>query len=178
MPGVLKLLILTVFIHVALTGGNIYVMNMGETPYYGGPTGFLPGSSDSAHPYDAFSSWLSGGGDRLNDPGDQGGIAILQWIVRKPLCGMVNLVRVMITLTIFHYDVIQLIPTAGFGGWVKILVHLLGALLTAGLMSALVAFAVRAGVFSNIYILGLVLGVAALGIVATLLNAGGVFGCG
>ena len=181
MPGVIKLTVVAAILHIALMGSTIFLQNWGTgaTPFYGGNTGFLPATGDSAHPYDKFSAWLAGGGTRLNDPGDQGGIGILQWIVRKPLCGMVGVVKSLISLTTLHaYDVIQLIPTEGFGGWFKILVHMIGALLSAALMSVLVAFAIRTGVFSNVYTMGLVLGVAALGVVSTLLNAGGVFSCG
>lgn len=178
MPGILKLLVLTLVIHVALTGATIYLANAGDTPYYGGSTGFLPGTGDDQHPYDQFSGWLSGGGSRLNEPAQEGGIGILRWIVDTPMCGMVFIVRGLITLTIFHYDVVQLIPTDGFGGWFKILLHLLGALLTGALMSTMVAFAIRAGVFSNVYLMGIILGIAVVGIAASALNAGGVFSCG
>lgn len=178
MPGIQKLLILTLGIHICLVLATIYLTNLGETPYYGGSAGFLPSTGDSAHPYDRFSAWLAGGGDQLNDPGDQGGIAILQWIVRKPLCMSVSFVRWLIILTTFSYEVIQLIPTGGFGGWFKILIHLVGVFLTGLLAQAGVRFAIQAGVFSNIYMMGMVLGISTVGIVSTALNAGGVFSCG
>lgn len=179
MPGVLKLRTIATILHISLMGATIYLQNWGDaTPFYGGATGSLPSTGDGNHPYDWFSAWLSGGGTRLDDPGDQGGIQILGWIISGPLCGMVVIVKALLSLTILHYDVVQLISTDGFGGWFKILIHMVGAYLSISLMSRLVAFAIRAGVFSNVYIMGAIGLVSVLGIAATALNVGGIFSCG
>ena len=91
---------------------------------------------------------------------------------------MVGIVKALLSLTILHYEVVQIISTDGFGGWFKILIHMAGAYISISLMSHLVAFAIRAGVFSNVYIMGAVGLVSLLGIAATALNAGGIFSCG
>lgn len=179
MPGIIKLLVVAVILHSALMGADIFLDNIASsTAHYGGQTGFLPATGDRDHAYDQFTAWLGGGGSQLADPGDQGGIAILQWIVRTPLCGMIGIIRFLVSLTILNYDVVRLIPSDGFGNWFKILVNIVGALLNGTLMSVVVRFAIQAGVFSNVYLMGLVLGIAVIGAVATALNAGGIFGCG
>ncbi len=178
MTGIQKLFILTLGIHVCLVLATIYLTNMGDVPYYGGSTGFLPGTGDGANAYDQFTGWLLGGGYRPGDPGNQVGIPLLGWIIAKPLCGMVSAVRWLIILTTFNYDVVQLIPTGGFGGWFKMLIHLVGVFLTGAVMNALVRFGIQAGVFSNVYVMGAIGVVSVIGIGATALNAGGAFSCG
>ncbi len=149
-------------------------------PFYGGSTGFLPSTGDDTHAYDVFSAWLSGGGPTVADPGDQGGIGVLAWAVRTPpLCGMVSVVKFIISLAILHlYDAIQIILSDGFGNWFKIIIHVLGALIAIGLIARIVDIAVRAGVFSNQYLLILILGVSIIGSLATVLDASGGLSCG
>ena len=178
MTSLVPLLIFAAIIHIALMGGTIFLQNLtAATPYYGGETGFLPSTGNQANTYDKFSAWLSGGGPSANDPGSAGGVGILQWAVRTPLCGMVSVIKFILSLSVLNYDVIRLIPSDGFGNWFKIIVHVLGALITIALFSRIVEFAIRAGVFSNVYLMAIVLGIAVLGTVATALNASGGLSC-
>ena len=61
---------------------------------------------------------------------------------------------------------------------VAALIHLVAALIHIGLLSVLVGFAVRAGVFSNIQLMVALGVISSFGIVATLLSAGGALSCG
>lgn len=180
MIALVPLFVVALVVHVALMLASIFLSNLGDAlPFYGGTTGFLPSTGDDAHAYDKFSVWLSGGGPAIDDPGDAGGIGVLAWAVRTPLCGMVSVVKFILSLATLHlYDAIQIIPSDGFGNWFKIVIHILGALIAIGLIARIVDIAIRAGVFSNNTLLLLLLGVSILGSVATVLDAAGGLSCG
>ena len=180
MISLVPLLKAALIVHIALMLASIFLANLGDAlPFYGGPTGFLPATGDDAHAYDKFSAWLSGGGPSVNDLGNQGGIGVLAWAVREPLCGMVSVVKFIISLATLHlYDAIQVIPSDGFGNWFKIVIHILGALIAITLIARIVDIAIRAGVFSNQYLLILILGVSIIGSLATVLDASGGLSCG
>ena len=76
----------------------------------------------------------------------------------------------MLSMTILKYGIIDLIPNAGFGLWFKTVIHLVAALIHVGLVSVLVGFAVRAGVFSNIHLMVALGLISAFAVVATLLR--------
>ena len=180
MAGIQRLLSVVIIVHVALFGATIIITNMlSSTPYYGGSAGFLPSTSGGNGAYDQFSGWLSGA-DRpgLDAPEQKGGIVILQWIVRGPLCGTVAIVRFMLSALILKYGIIDLIPSMGFGLWFKTVIHLVATLMHVAFISMLVRFAIQAGIFSNVYVMAVIGLVGAIGSVATLLNAGGAFSCG
>ena len=180
MISLVPLFVVALILHVGLMLASIFLANLGDAlPFYGGDTGFLPSTGDDTHTYDKFSSWLSGGGPAVDDPGDQGGIGVLAWAVKTPLCGMVSVIKFTLSLATLHlYDVIQVIPSDGFGNWFKIVIHILGALIAIGLIARIVDLAIRAGVFSNPYLLGLILGVSIIGSVATVLDGSGGLTCG
>ena len=180
MISLVPLFLTALIIHVALMLASIFLANLGDVlPFYGGATGFLPSTGEEAHAYDKFSAWLSGGGPAVDDPGDAGGIGVLAWAVRGPLCGMVAVVKFILSLATLHlYDAIQIIPSDGFGNWFKIVIHILGALIAIGLIARIVDIAIRAGVFSNQYLLILILGVSIFGSLATVLDASGGLSCG
>ena len=181
MPGITQILIVAVIVHVSLFGATIFLTNaIADLPYYGGDHGFLPSTGNSANTYDQFSAWLSGGGrdQDLEEPDDEGGIAILGWIIKGPICGTVSIVKFLLALTILKYGIIDLIPNMGFGLWFKTVIHLVAALIHIGLLSVLVGFAVRAGVFSNIHLMVALGLISAFAIVSTLLSAGGALSCG
>jgi len=180
MAGINRILAVTIIIHVGLFGSTLYLDNSAtDTPFYGGAHGFLPSTGDSANAYDRFSGWLAGGGRQdMSDPGELGGIELLGWIVSGPLCGMASAVKFLISAGILNYGLITLIPNEGFGLWFKMIVNLAAAFVHIGILSSLVGFAIRAGVFSNVYLMVGIGLISAFGIVATLLNAGGAFSCG
>ena len=181
MAGLNKILIVAVIVHVALFGATIFLANaIDATPYYGGDHGFLPSTGNSSNAYDRFSAWLSGGGrgQAFEEPVAEGGIAIFGWIIKGPICSTVAIVKFLLSMTILKYGIIDLIPSVGFGLWFKNVIHLVATLIHIGLISVLVGFAVRAGVFTNIYLMvGLGL-ISAFAIVSTLLDAGGALSCG
>ena len=179
MAGLNRLLAVAIIVHVALFGATIFIQNgTVDVPYYGGDHGFLPSTGDDAGAYDQFSSWLAGGSrQQLDEPGD-GVIGLLKWIIPGPLCGIVNIVKFLISIGILKYGIIDSIPSEGFGLWFKTAVHLAATLIHVGLISMLLGFAVRAGVFSNVYLLGALGIISVLGIVATVLDLGGAFSCG
>ena len=179
MAGLNRILAVAIIVHVALFGATIFIQNgVVDVPYYGGSHGFLPSTGDNANAYDKFSSWLAGGSrQQLDEPG-AGVIGLFKWIVQGPLCGTVNIVKFLISVTILKYGIIDSIPNEGFGLWFKTVVHLAATLIHVGFIGMLLGFAVRAGVFSNVYLLGAVGIISVLGIVATALNAGGAFSCG
>ena len=84
----------------------------------------------------------------------------------------------MLSMTILKYGIIDLIPNVGFGLWFKNVIHLVAALIHVGLVSVLVGFAVRAGVFSNIHLMVALGLISAFAVVSTLLDAGGALSCG
>ena len=179
MQGINRLIAVALIVHVTLFVSTIFLTNaLQEMPYFGGNSGFLPSTGNSSEPYDRFSNWISGNQGGMSEPSDQGGIAILQWIVRGPLCSSVSIVKFLIALTVLKYGVIDLISSDGFGLWFKTAVHLVGGLMNIALVSILVRFAIQAGVFSNIYLMAALGLMSVIGIVASLLNAGGAFSCG
>ena len=181
MAGLNKILIVAVIVHVALFGATIFLTNaIDATPYYGGNHGFLPSTGDGNNSYDRFSAWLSGGGrdQEYEEPDAEGGIAILGWIIKGPICSTVAIVKFLLSMTILKYGIIDLIPSVGFGLWFKTVIHLTAALIHVGLVSVLVGFAVRAGVFSNIHLMVALGLISAFAVVATLLSAGGALSCG
>ncbi len=181
MAGLNKILIVAVIVHVALFGATIFLTNaIADTPYYGGDHGFLPSTGDSKNTYDQFSAWLSGGGrdQDFEEPNAEGGIAILGWIIKGPVCSTVGIVKFMLSMTILKYGIIDMIPNIGFGLWFKNVIHLVAALIHVGLVSVLVGFAVRAGVFSNIHLMVALGVISTFAVVSTLLDAGGALSCG
>ena len=180
MISLVPLFVVALILHVGLMLASIFLANLGDgLPFYGGDTGFLPSTGDDTHTYDKFSAWLSGGGPAVDDLGNQGGIGVLAWAVKTPLCGMVSVIKFILSLAILHlYDVIQIIPSDGFGNWFKIVIHILGALIAIGLIARIVDLAIRAGVFSNNTLLILLLGVSVFGSIVTLLDATGGLTCG
>ena len=180
MVALVPLFVAALIVHIALMLASIFLANLGGvSPFYGGSTGFLPSTGNDTHGYDQFSAWLSSGGPAVDDPGDKGGIGVLAWAVKTPLCGMVSVVKFIISLATLHlYDAIQVIPSDGFGNWFKIIIHTLGALIAIGLIARIVDLAIRAGVFSNQYLLILILGVSVFGSIVTLLDASGGLTCG
>ena len=86
--------------------------------------------------------------------------------------------KFMLSMTILKYGIIDLIPNVGFGLWFKNVIHLVAALIHIGLVSVLVGFAVRAGVFSNIHLMVALGLISAFAVVSTLLDAGGALSCG
>ena len=181
MAGLNKILIVAVIVHVALFGATIFLTNaIADLPYYGGDHGFLTSTGDSNNSYDQFSAWLSGGGrdQDFEEPNAEGGIAILGWIIKGPVCSTVGIVKFMLSMTILKYGIIDLIPNVGFGLWFKNVIHLVAALIHIGLVSVLVGFAVRAGVFSNIHLMVALGLISAFAVVSTLLDAGGALSCG
>ena len=97
MAGLNKILVVAVIVHVALFGATIFLTNaISDLPYYGGDHGFLPSTGNSNNTYDRFSAWLSGGGrdQEYEEPDAEGGIAILGWIIKGPICSTVAIVKV------------------------------------------------------------------------------------
>ena len=179
MTSLIPLFIFAAILHITVFVAGLFLVNLGDVANYGGETGFLPSTGDSANAYDQFSSWLAGGGPTsVEGPEDSAGVSTFRWIVKTPMCGMVSLVKTIITLSIVNYDLVNLLPTEGFGNWLRIIIHSIGALITLALFARLTEIAIRAGVFSNIYMLAVLGLVSVGGIVATLLNAGGAFSCG
>ena len=177
MTRLVPLMVIAALIHATVWVTGIFLTNLDATPYYGGSSGFLPSTGDSDHAYDKFSAWLSGGGqmEDVADPGD-GPIALLRWAISAPICGAADLVKALIAISIIKYDLIDLLPTDGFGNWLRIIIHAIGVLITLTFFTRVVEFAVRAGVFSNVYMMGVLGLVGALGISATLLDFGGLCG--
>ena len=181
MAGLNKILVVAIIVHVALFGATIFLANaIADLPYYGGDHGFLPSTGNSDNAYDQFSAWISGGGrdQEFEEPDAEGGIAILGWIIKGPVCSTVAIVKFMLSITILKYGIIDLIPNTGFGLWFKTVIHMVATLIHIGLVSVLVGFAIKAGVFSNIHLMVALGLISAFAIVSTLLDAGGALSCG
>ena len=195
--GVTALLVL---VHIGMTVADIFSVNLNQAlslarqeAYFGGEGGFLPSTGDDQHPYDQFTGWLRQGGQigeddgsrssQLDDPADAegnapGGVALLQYIVRAPLCTLSQLVRFNISLAVLNYETLDLLPDEGFGYWFKLAIHTFAFGVTIVLASRLVQFALRAGIFSSPYLMAAVLGIAILGTISTIAEGAGGLVCG
>ena len=134
---VLPVIILTVIIHIALLGTDIFMTNLWvHTPWYGGETGFMPtgkptgADGETTHPYDVVSNFLRGGEDgpqsQTDNLKDGSGLKIFQWIVRTPLCMLSTLIRFQLSLTTFTYDIVRILPDDGFGYWIQMAIPMVG----------------------------------------------------
>ena len=177
----LKLTVLVLFLigHATFGMGTLFLANLFTTEAdYGGSMGFLPSTGDADSPYDSFSNFLAGDeGVRMEEVSDGGGTNFISWAISTPVCGISKAVRVMLATASFNYGVANVIPTEGPGLWVRLIISLIGTLLTLFLLNEVVGFAVRAGVFSNIWSTGAILGIAAIGGAATGLDGLGPLSC-
>lgn len=166
--------------HFALIGTDTYLTNIisGLEDHYGTDAAFLPGGGASDHPYDRFSDFLSGD-DRPNVDKleNAGGLGFFQWAVRTPMCTMSTFYKFLLSSVVLNYDVVKIIPTEGWGLWVKTGINLVGTLINIGLILKAVTFALRAGIFSNPTVLAL-LGLATIaGFAGVMLDGLNVLGC-
>ena len=176
--GLTAVLVIATLFHVAAVASGVFMDNLFDptgTAYYGGETGPLPGAGSA---YESLTSFLAGD-DRpaLDDPGDVGGFAVFRWILTGPLCISVDITKMFLTVTTFAYPVVMVIPSEGFGLWIKLAIHAVSTLLTLVGVGKLVGFLMRSGVLSNPYAL-VALGImGVVGFVSTLANGAGVLGC-
>ena len=176
--GILPLTVIVVLLHVAAVVTGIFGENLTSvtgTAYYGGSSGPLPGEDS---PYHAITSFLMGE-DRpvTREPGDQGGFGLFKWIIAGPMCVFADVVKLLLNITTFNYAVIQLIPSEGFGLWVKVFIHSLSTAFNLYAGKQLIELLLRAGVFSNPYAL-VALGVlSSIGLVSIIANGTGALGC-
>ena len=160
-------------------GSNIITNLVSQTgaPTYGGSRGFLPGDDS---PYSAFGKYLYGDGEpgRQLPGADQSGIAgLMQYGVFRGACMMSEGVTFLIILATFSYPVIDIIPTEGFGLWIRLVIHILGVLGLLVVGVQLLEWAIRAGVFSNVYLLIAIGIVSSAGLLSNIVVKTGGFQC-
>ena len=176
--GIQAVLVIVTICHIAAVGSGIFLTNLtdpGQGSYYGGDTGIFP-ADDS--PYGALTSFLAGD-DRLDvaEPTREGGFGIFRYIITSGMCAGADVTKMTLSLMTFNYPVVQIIPTDGFGLWVKLVIHAMGILGAYYVLSKLVTFMVGAGILSNPYALAALGVVTGLSIVATIANGAGALGC-
>ena len=175
--GIQAVLVIVTICHIAAVGSGIFLTNLtdpGQGSYYGGETGIFP--SDNT-PYGALTSFLAGDDQDVAAPTREGGLGIFRYIATSGMCAGADVTKMTLSLMTFNYPVVQIIPTEGFGLWVKLIIHALGVLGTYLILSKLVTFLVQSGVFTNPYILAALGIMAGLGIVGTIANGAGGLAC-
>ena len=117
---------------------------------YGGSRGFLP---DDDSPYSAFGRYLYGDGEpERREPGE-GPIGLLRYGVIEGTCLASSAVTFVIILATFSYPAIDIIPTEGFGLWVRVAIHVMALFGFVVALVRLLEMAIQMGVFSNVYLL-------------------------
>ena len=116
-------------------------------------------------------------GQDLKEPPNESGFAVFRWIITGPMCVSVDVTKMFLTVTTFFYPVVQIIPTEGFGLWIKLGIHAASTVLSIMGAARLVGFLLRSGVLSNPYALVALGIIGAIGFVSTLANGAGVLGC-
>ena len=176
--GVLPVLVLLALFHAAAVGAGVYLTNVVDptgTPFYGGDTGFLPGATSA---YGGLTSFLAGDArPEVAAPSREGGLSIFRYALTVPLCTSVDVTKQALNITTFNHPIVQVIPSVGFGLWVKLVIHAVSTVLTLVIFERLVVFLVRAGILSNPYVLG-ALGIGIfVGLLSTIANGTGALGC-
>ena len=164
------LLIVMLILHAGFNISGIFLNNIRSTEAtYGGSSGFLPGGDESSF-YGRTMSFLDGGdGSPSLDAGldtATGGVGFLGWMFRTPVCTMTSATRITVGLTIFNYDLLDILPREGFGNWIRIIVHAVGTIMTLLLASRLFGFLRSSGILTNFRLLatiGVVSGIGVLG---------------
>ena len=175
--GIQAVLVIVTICHIAAVGSGIFLTNLtdpGQGSYYGGETGIFP-ADDS--PYGALTSFLAGDDLEVAAPTREGGFGVFRYVLTSGMCAGVDVTKMSLSLMTFNYPVVQIIPSEGFGLWVKLIIHALGILGAYYVLSKLVAFMVGAGILSNPYALGALGILAGLSIVGTIANGAGALAC-
>lgn len=141
-------------VHLTAGGlGTIIITNLvSQTGIatYGGSRGFLPGDDS---PYSSFGKYLYGDGEpERREPGS-GPMGLLKYGVFEGACLGVSATKFLLILATFSYPAIDIIPTEGFGLWLRISIHIMSVLAWATAIFRLLELAIQAGAFSNVYLL-------------------------
>ena len=173
----IRVLLVALFLvgHASFGIGHVFVSNLHSlVPDYGGSMGFLPQTGDADSPYDKFSNFLAGdAGPQVEELDKQGGLNFIRWAIFTPMCVMSTIVRVLLAAASFNYGLLTLLPTEGPGLWVRLIIHIVGIMLTANLLNQVVSFALRTGIFSQGWGVIGVLGVAAIGAASAIADGAG-----
>ena len=173
----IRILLVALFVvgHAAFGIGHIFVSNLDAlVPNYGGSMGFLPQTGDADSPYDKFSNFLADdGGPQVEPLDNQGGLNFIRWAIFTPMCVMSTIVKVLLAAASFNYGLLTLLPSEGPGLWVRLIIHMVGIMLTANLLNQVVAFALRTGIFSQKWGIVGILGVAAVGAASAIADGAG-----
>ena len=177
--GIMGLLAVLVLINVAVMGVQIVLVNLNTTiPYYGGEAGFLPqgGTADDPHAYDKVARFLRNG--PAGDPPDAGeGFGIIRYGLNRCLCFAGSISGMMLTLTTFNHALLELLPTEGWGLWIKLAINAVGAFMAGVVLDRIFRMVLRSGVLSNPYMLAFLLGSSVISIGGLLLSGTGVIQC-
>ena len=76
----------------------------------------------------ALTSFLAGDDMDVAAPAREGGFGVFRYILTSGVCAGVDVTKMSLNLMTFNYPVVQIIPSEGFGLWIKLLIHALGVL--------------------------------------------------
>ena len=176
---VMGLLIVLVFINVAFVITAIVLTNLNTTiPYYGGDSAFLPqgGTDDDPHAYDKVARFLRNG--PAGDPPDAGeGFGIVRYGLTRCLCFIGMMTGMVLSMATFNHAVLELMPTEGWGLWVKLAINAGGAVMAGMVLSRGLEMLLRSGILSNPYMLAFILGGSVLSISGLLISGTGIIQC-
>ena len=176
---IMGLMALLVLVNIGIMGVQIVLVNLNTTiPYYGGDAGFLPqgGTDADPHAYDKVARFLRNGPG--GDPPDAGeGFGIIRYGLNRCLCFAGSLSGMLLSMTTFNHSLLELLPTEGWGLWVKLAIHALGAFLAGVVLSRIFEMVLRSGILSNPYMLAFILGTSVISISGLLLSGTGVIQC-
>ena len=183
--GFMPLLTLLITLHAAMVLGNLFIYNLqhpDQADY--GVNAFLPtGGADPSHPYNrafTFLRPLDANGNLVGvaSPPSGGLFPYLLWAVKVPVCGMSGLTGAIVGYSTFSYDVIDIIPDDGWGGWLKTFIHLIGTLITLTLLVQVFGMLSKMGIVQSPKML-IALGIAGGTLLGgAFLVAGGIVACG
>lgn len=182
--NLLPLLGLLIGLHAGCTFAELWIFNVenADAENYG-VNAFLPtGGSDSTHPYNRAINFLrpldeNGNIIGLQGPPNEGLFSFMEWAFKTPVCGASGLTSLVLGYSTFSYSVIDLIPSDGWAGWIKLAIYLIGTFVTLATLGQVFSFVMRSGVMQSpamLLLLGVVGGILAIG---TVLTSGGLVDC-
>lgn len=176
---IMGLLALLVLLNVAFIGTQIVLTNLGtKIPYYGGDAGFLPqgGTDRDPHAYDRVARFLRNGPEG-DPPAASEGFGIIKYGMTRCLCFAGSMTGMLLSLTTFNHAMLELMPTEGWGLWVKLAINGLGAFMAGVVLMRVLDIVMRSGILSNPYMLAFILGTSILSVSGLILSGTGVIPC-
>ena len=113
---------------------------------------------------------------------DRSGFGFVRWILSFGLCSISSVAGTLFTLATFNYPIMNLVPPNGVGLYFSQGVQIIGGLITIGLISMLIAWMTRLGIFADRWALAAIIGGSVVlagvgGILQSVGDLAGAVGC-